>query len=67
VVAGARSTLNTGNGEDAPGLWAKTHLAFGDAQTVAMVDRAGGPDKERRHFTGQKCPLLAPKLSITGH
>ncbi len=47
VAIGACSTLGTGNGEMAPGRWGKTHLTFGDAQTVAMLDRAGGPDKER--------------------
>jgi hypothetical protein len=47
VAIRARSGPGTGNGESAPRYWGNTHLAFGDARTVAMLDPAGGPDKER--------------------
>jgi hypothetical protein len=58
AVVWVRSIPGTENGESGPRRWGMTHLAFGDAQTVAMLDPAGVADKERGHFTGQKC--LAP-------
>lgn len=44
----------------APTLPINTHLAFGDAQTVAMLDLATFTDKDLGHFTGQKCLVLCP-------
>jgi hypothetical protein len=47
VVARAGSTLGTWSDEDVRWRWDNTHLAFGDARTVAMLDLASGADKER--------------------
>jgi hypothetical protein len=55
------------DGEDAPMNLINTHLAFGDAQTVAMLDPAGFADKdyEALHRTdmsygnGRNRPLAA--------
>jgi hypothetical protein len=44
-----------------------THLAFGDAQTLAMLDPARSADKETRHFTGQKCLATCTELRDTDH
>ena len=58
------------DGEDAPTKPLNTHLAFGDAQTVAMLDLAAGAYKESRvlHRTEMSCPptLNRPILAISG-
>jgi hypothetical protein len=60
VVGRLCSTPGDGTGENAPRRFDNTHLAFGDAQTVAMLDLAVDRDKERWHFTGQKCLARYP-------
>lgn len=45
LSATAQGTVDWGK---APTQWINRHLAFGDAQTVAMLNLARSPDKTRR-------------------